>query len=285
MCYVYLLSEMATFYGRMPQICQFNAKKHSYSRDRVKLRGITEPIKYAFASKYHFRRAKLGPTNDFYDLDRRSVPKGPMQGMNKGKRVDKQISRACQLMHKLDLTIGQFLLLPELMKKRQPSDKTEKAATTLSKTLLKNTRAFLLRWHKRGFVMKACQYPVGDCIKRMGTGIDVVLYHPSEKCYLIVNTKVTAHKNYQKYTGRVNNEGVVEPDYLDSPYAELKVDNSQQNQDQLQLLAETILFRKTLPQIKDLKSEINCCDASGVVREYPLQQWAISKQSEFWAKL
>ncbi len=278
---------MATFYGRMPQVCQFNAKKHCYSRNHIKLRGITDTIKREFASKYSWFRAKLGPTNDFFELDRRSVPKGSRQGMNKGKRVDKQISRAAQLMHKLDLTIGQFLMLPELMKKRQPKDKTEKSATTLSSTLLKNTRAFLLRWHKRGFIIKACQYPVGDCIKRMGTGIDVVLYHPSEKSYLIVNTKVTAHKNYQKYTGKVNGEGVIEPDYLDSPYNELKINNCQQNQDQLQLLAETILWRKTLPepQYQNLQSEINCCDASGVVREYPLQQWAISKQDHFWFKL
>lgn len=277
---------MATFYGRMPQVCQYNAKKHCYSRNHTKLRGITEPIKYAFASKYSYFRAKLGPTNDFYELDRRSVSKGGKQGMNKGKRVDKQISRACQLMHKLDLTIGQFLMLPKLLERRPAKDAVEKSALSLAKHMLRNTKAFLVRWHQRGLVMRAAQYPVGCCVKRLGTGIDVVLYHPSEQYYLIVNTKVTAHKNYQKYTGKVDEKtGEIKADYLDAPYNELKVDNSQQNQDQLQLLAETILFRKTLPDVKDVRSEINCCDASAVVREYPLQKWAISKQAEFWSKL
>ena len=187
------------------------------------------------------------------------------------------------LMHKLDLTIGQFLMLPDLAKKRSPKGPVEKSAFSLSRMLLRNTRAFLTRWHQRGLVMKACQYPVGDVIKRLGTGIDVVLYHPSEKWWLITNTKVTAHKNYQRYTARKDEEGKWVSEGLEDPYKH--IDNSQQNQDQLQLLCETILFRKTLPHIEALKSEINCCDASGVVREYPLQKWAIEHQTRFWELL
>lgn len=274
--------EMATFYGRMPQVCQYNVKNHYYSRDHIKLRGITATIKDTFAYRYSYFKAKNGPTNDFFEMDRRSVPKGPRQGMNKGKRVDKQISRACMLMHKLDLTIGQFLMLNELAKKRSPKDAVEKSAFALCRTLLRNTKAFLTRWHQRGLVMKACQYPVGDVIKRLGTGIDVVLYHPSEKWWLIVNTKVTAHKNYQKWTARKEGDKII-PNNLGAPYED--IDDSQQNQDQLQLLCETILFRKTLPTITELRSEINCCDASSVVREYPLTKWAIAKQTEFWEKL
>ena len=264
---------MAVNYGILPKVCE--QKKHTYLRDGMKLRGICDVIKETFYDHYTFIRAKYGPLHTDTELDRRSVAKGRRQGASKGTRVDKQLSRVCTLMQKLKLGIAQFLNLRVLPERKRNA--TEKSAVHLSKTMLSNTRAFLTQWHYRGFEMIGTQVPVGCTVKRLGTGIDVVLRNPKTGVWLIVNTKVTAWKHVDRHTSHM----------MEKPYD--KLEDSVRNQQQLQLLCERILFCKTYPDLgKDpskLISEIQLCDASGIVRELPLTEWAIKEQERFWVML
>lgn len=287
---------MSTQYGQFKKIVFFRVKLHQFVRNGTTLRGILKPIKQIFAPHYDFKDATQGKEHEReHKVNRRAVARNQRAGLVKGRRVDTQMSRAFVFMAEFKLSIADFLNLKRLSVKGKRSPKL-KAAINLSKTLMSNVRALLVRWVQRGLRVLATQLPVGCVAKKLGTAIDVVLMDTRGN-YYIINVKVDSWKNYDKHTGH----------RLEAPYHR-SVDlngnpiyDSKRNQNQLQLLAETILWRKTYPSHgcgkpvsvnggkqtleNKLFPEINTIDAEGIVREFPLQQWAIEQQNEFWSKL
>jgi hypothetical protein len=294
---------MSTQYGCFKKIVFFAPKKHQFKRNGTTLRGILKPIKRLFAPHYDFNDATEGTEHERENkVDRRSVARNKAAGLAKGRRVDTQMSRAFVFMSQFKLSIADFLNLRRLSIKGKRSAKM-KAAINLSKSLMSNVRALLTRWAHRGLKIVATQLPVGCVAKKLGTAIDVVLTDAKGN-YYIINVKVDSWKNYDKHTGHP----------LEAPYNHSvdlngkRVYDSKRNQNQLQLLAETILWHKTYSPVgsgqpyqvpidpskrksamrtveNKLYPEINTVDAEGIVREFPLQQWVIDKQNEFWSRL
>lgn len=282
---------MTTQYGNFPPLVRFRPKKHQFIRKSTVLRGILDPIKYAFFKHYTFEDATYGVEHDRETkVDRRSLARNKYAGMAKGKKVDQQLSRAFVTMSKLRLSIAQFVNLKNLPLDAKCSAQV-RAAIGQSKALISNTRALLVKWAKRGLTIVATQLPVGIVSKRLGTAIDVVLMDAKGNFY-IINVKVDSWKNYDKKTKKN-----MEPPFQNVP-------NSKRNHNQLQLLAEKILWQGTYPglgsgepkEVKDAKGkvrklenklfpEINTVDAEHMVREFRLEAWALVKQNEFWAKL
>lgn len=292
---ILIAAKMSTQFGTFKKIVFFAPRKHQFKRDGTTLRGILKPIKRTFAPHYEFSDATEGVEHERENkVDRRAVARNRKQGLVKGRRVDTQMSRAFAFMAQFKLTIADFLNLKRLTPKRKSAKM--KAAINLSKSLMSNTRALLTRWAQRGLRVLATQLPVGCVAKKLGTAIDVVLMDIKGN-YYIINVKVDSWKNYDKHTGHL----------LEAPYSHAydingkRIYDSKRNQNQLQLLAETILWRKTYPIYGDgnavavangkrtlenkLFPEINTVDAEGIVREFPLQKWAIDKQNEFWSRL
>lgn len=264
-------------YGKLPRVCEQNSGgKGGYKRDGIRLRGICDDLKDRFYPHYTFKRAIYGPENKDEEVDKRSLSKTARRGMLKGIKVDKEIMKAHGFMQALGLDIGRFLDLRMVPLDTQKDPKI-RAAIGLSTKMLSNTRAFLTDWHERKFQIEATQYTTGCTVKKTGTALDVVLSdggRGKDKNWYIINTKVTSWRYYQKHTGWNMGE----------PYTDME--DSKQNQDQLQLLAETILWRKTLPFLEGTTHpEINTCDASHRVRRFPLAEWTYKKQEEFWFRL
>lgn len=277
---------MSVQYGCLPKVVLYRPKLHQFKRNGTTLRGILKPIEKAFVHpNYTFEKAVYGPEHDQH-VDRRSVARNRDHGLAKGKHLDKQLSRAFVFMTKLKLSIAGFLNLRNIQ--RKPGRPVINAAINLSKGLMSNARALLTSWAKRGLRIIGTQVPVGCVAKRLGTAIDVVLMD-AQGNYYIINVKVHNYKSYDKHT-RLN---------LLAPFT--RVTDSIHHQNQLQLLAETILWRKTYPERgsgkpipvpkskrvleNKLYSEINICDASHMVHPFKLEEWAIAKQTEFWETL
>lgn len=275
---------MSTQFGIFPKIVSFLPRLHQFKRNGTTLRGILKPIKRIFAPHYVFSDATEGTEHERENkVDRRSVARNSRAGLAKGRRVDTQISRAFVYMTLFKLSLVDFVNLRRLSLSAKRSAKM-KAAINLSKSLMSNVRALFMRWAQRGLKIVATQLPVGCTAKRLGTAIDVVLMDAQGNIY-IVNVKVDSWKNYDKHT----NHRLEEPYHQSVDIHKKPIYDSKRHQNQLQLLAETILWRKTYPDFGSGKTklfpEINTVDAEGLVREFPLQQWAIDKQSEFWARL
>ena len=257
---------MSVVYGPFEKKVAFKPRSHQYVRQGQILKGITKPIEKAFHPNWKFWKAQQGPEH-CEDVDRRKQARTPQQGMNKGKKVDAQISRVLKFMKRYKLSLRQFVKLKDLPEKKRNAKNAQ--AIHLSKTMLSNTRELLLYWAKRGLKLVATQLPVGS--DGVGTGLDVVLEETKDE-YIIVNVKTNAWKNYDKHTGKC----------MEYPYGDIK--DSVRNHNQLQILTELILFYKTY-QGKKAKAEVHCVDATGKVRPHALEKWAVKKQDEFWAKL
>lgn len=260
---------MSTQFGIFKKVVEFRPRCHQFVRNGEILRGIVTPIKQAFYPNWDFKNCTKGPAHSTDDVDRRSLARSADHGLNKGKLVDKQISKAFVIMEKQGLSLSQFIALRKLPNARRSPGHA--AAIHLSKTLLSNTRALFASWAARGLKLVACQLPVGDCAKRLGTSIDVVLLC-KDGSYILVNVKTHAFKSYDKHTGT----------NLAAPFGDIV--DSIRNQNQLQLLCEIVLFHKTYAGHK-VAAEIQCIDGSHVVRNYELEKWAIKGQNEFWDKL
>lgn len=295
--------------------------KRKFVRGGVTLRGILTPIHDTFAKDYEFKMANFGKDNDREGkVDRRAVAWSRDRGLAKGRRLDTQLSRAFVFMSTFKLSIAKFLALKKLdlnakkpepslqltlsnsksLKLKKPKPKTKKpersaqlkSAIHLSKTMMSNARALLVRWAERGLTIVATQLPVGCEAAKLGTAIDVVLMDKWLN-YYIINVKTDNWKNYDKHTGT----DLAEPYKGCNDIRGNRLKDSKRNQNQLQLLGETILWRKTYPECGDkvpvagaqpegcLFPEINIIDAEHIVREFPLQQWAIDKQAAFWKRL
>lgn len=259
---------MSVQYGAFARIVGFKPRSHQFSRNGTILRGIVRPIEAAFYKDWLFEKATRGPIHD-EDIDKRKLARTREQGLGKGKRVDAQISKAFVVMQEQKLSLTQFLALRKLKPKKRSAAAAH--AIHLSQTLLSNTRALFESWAKRGLKLIACQLPVGDSTKGLGTAIDCVLQDKSGLIYL-VNVKTHAFKSYDRHTGK----------NLAAPYHFIV--DSIRSQNQLQLLMELILFKRTYPDYKAC-AEIQCIDATGVVRKYELQEWAIKGQDAFWNAL
>jgi hypothetical protein len=297
------LPKMSTQYGlfakRVHLVC-FGPKekgkpmKRKFVRNGVTLRGILTPIHNTFANDYEFKLANFGKDNDREGkVDRRAVAWSAQRGLAKGRRLDTQLSRAFVFMSTFKLSITKFLELKKLNLKAKVQRSAQlKSAIHLSKTMMSNARALLVRWAERGLTIVATQLPVGCEAAKLGTAIDVVLMDKWLN-YYIINVKTDNWKNYDKHTGT----DLAEPYKGCNDIRGNRLKDSKRNQNQLQLLGETILWRKTYPECGDkvpvagaqpegcLFPEINIIDAEHIVREFPLQQWAIDKQTAFWKRL
>lgn len=245
------------------------------------LPGITQPMKRSFFPRYEYETATL---QTYYPPEVGS--KAPAKafkrwtkirtGAKVGIKVDNLFELSFKLMRKYRLKPHAFFNLPchkslvkralKLMKGCEEDEKAFKRA-------IKNfyVSSIHMKLHQNNLTAIGVQVPVRHNIINLGTTIDIVAQNNETKKRLPINVK-SGHM-YQHYHTRFR---------MSYPFGDK--DDSQANQNQIQLAAEREMYRHTFPD-QPLGQSYDLVVNKERSELLPLQAWSESRTAVMLASL